>query len=243
MQALVQICCAAVDPDAPILAYIQARQRIDLLVESAGLFWIAAELIVLFLVRAGKRHIETEPLPERFALTRVEKVWAVAWAVGFALLALLVLGRHFLTARIDPADATATLSANLHMHLSTWAGFVTAWVVLEMLIVYHGWRGYRRLRHLLGNAPARAAIPLVTWTLVICVLGLYSWRAVGLDVDTVRQAIREANKADQVYWNALYLYLRVAGIVWIVVEWWAALILFKGYRLLSRAAAMWREAS
>jgi hypothetical protein len=36
-----------------------------------------------------------------------------------------------------------------------WAVLVTAWVVIEVLIVYHGWRGYRCLRRILTQLPRR----------------------------------------------------------------------------------------
>jgi hypothetical protein len=49
-------------------------------------------------------------------------------------------------------------------------------------------------------------------------------------------AIRDAQAADAVYWNALYFYLRMAGVVWIGVEWIAAIMLWHGYRLLAKAA-------
>jgi len=38
---------------------------------------------------------------------------------------------------------------------------------------------------------------------------------------------------DAPYRNAMYLYLRLAGVVWIAVEWTAAFLLWRAYRLLT----------
>ena len=43
------------------------------LFEVFGLFWILAELVILFGVWAGRRRWETSPLPASFALTRGER--------------------------------------------------------------------------------------------------------------------------------------------------------------------------
>lgn len=48
--------------------------------------------------------------------------------------------------------------------------------------------------------------------------------------------IQEVYHQDAVYENALYLYLRIAGIFWITVEWIAAIVLWRAYRLLRNAA-------
>lgn len=45
-------------------------------------------------------------------------------------------------------------------------------------------------------------------------------------------ALAEAETACAQHRNAVYLYLRIAGIVWIVVEWVAAVVLWRTYRLL-----------
>lgn len=228
---------AAGDGSAPVLAYLDARQRLALVVESAGLFWIAAELLILFMVLAGRRHIATEPLPERFALRADEKRRAIIAAVLFALAAAAVLARHFAPSAVDTGHAAAVLSGRAHVHMAIWASFVTIWVLLETLIVYHGWQGYRRLRDLLPDGGARPAMPSVAFLVIPCAVGLSAWPSLAVPPDVVWQAIREVNAADQVYWNALYLYLRLAGVVWIAVEWWAAVILIQGYRVLARAAA------
>ncbi len=236
MYALIHLFFAASDLPAPIVAYLNGRQRMAMLVESAGLFWIGAELAILFLVLAGRRHVDSVPLPTRFVLTVTELRRAICWSVAFTILSAIVLGRYAVSREID----VQTLSDRVHTHLVVWAAFVTTWVLLETLIVYHGWHGYRRLCVLVEGQLRRGktSVAAVVFLLFLLLLGaglLASWQAAAVDMDTLRQAIREANKADQVYWNALYLYLRLAGAVWVAVEWWAAIVLIKGYRMLERA--------
>ena len=43
----------------------------------------------------------------------------------------------------------------------------------------------------------------------------------------------QAVQASQTQNNALLLYLRLAGIFWIILEWTAALVLWRAYRLLA----------
>ncbi|MCX5757855.1 MAG: hypothetical protein NTU83_05000 [Candidatus Hydrogenedentes bacterium] len=241
MYPLIHLFFAASDLPAPIVAYLNMRQRAAMLVESVGLFWIGAELAILFLVLVGRRHVDSVPLPVRFVLTVTELRRAIFWGVAFAILSAIVLGRYAVSQEIDIQG----LSERLHTHLVVWAAFVTTWVLLETSIVYHGWRGYRRLRVLVEGPMWRGKTLSSAILFLLCLLGaglLASWHASAVDTDAFRQAIRDANEADQVYWNALYLYLRLAGAVWIAVEWWAAIVLVKGYRLLERATALRRGA-
>ncbi|MBI4558317.1 MAG: hypothetical protein HY706_12115 [Candidatus Hydrogenedentes bacterium] len=48
-------------------------------------------------------------------------------------------------------------------------------------------------------------------------------------------AVPAALYGESLLQNAVYLYLRLAGIAWIVVEWTAAIILWRAYRMLKRA--------
>jgi hypothetical protein len=48
-------------------------------------------------------------------------------------------------------------------------------------------------------------------------------------------ALAAAREAGAVYRNALYLYLRLAGVAWITVEWVAAFLVWRVYGL-ARAA-------
>ncbi len=52
----------------------------------------------------------------------------------------------------------------------------------------------------------------------------------------IHALIQEVYRQDTVYQNALYLYLRIAGIVWITVEWIAAIVLWRAFHFLRNAA-------
>ena len=78
----------------------------------------------------------------------------------------------------------------------------------------------------------------IRWLIVCLLCALCAptgWCVVSdVAVDTVTlSAIDQAYTEDAVYRNAVYLWLRVAGVVWIVVEWVAAVILWRTYRLLA----------
>ncbi len=155
----------AASPGIDAVTRAQAYHRWQQLVEGAGIFWIAAEVGILHLVLAARRFVETSPLTEGFRFTRRERRRAWVWAFGLALLTALTFGRHWFIPRLDAVLArldvaqTADLGARVaalytfraHVHMGVWAVFVTGWVLLEILIVFHGWRAYRRLRHVLTH--------------------------------------------------------------------------------------------
>lgn len=49
--------------------------------------------------------------------------------------------------------------------------------------------------------------------------------------DAAVAALEAALAENQSYRNAMYLYLRVAGVAWITVEWVAAIALWRAWRL------------
>jgi hypothetical protein len=57
-----------------------------------------------------------------------------------------------------------------------------------------------------------------------------------MDDEAARRILEQAHAADQPCRNAVYLYLRLAGVVWVVVEWVAAVMVWRTYRLLRAAA-------
>lgn len=219
----------------------------ELLIESAGLFWILAELIILFFVLAGRSHLESVPLLPHFQWTRQLTFQAAAFSLFFLGLLAVVYGRAWVwppayTAVYAPEAAIESVQAAFtdacRRHLMVWAAFVTIWVMLEILIVYHGWRGYRSLRMRLGvevpAPPKNLAFPLLLLLACCCAA-----RAGAVEVpgDTeLLAALRAAYQEDALYRNAMYLYLRLAGVVWIAVEWIAAIVLWRAWRMLSRAA-------
>ena len=138
-----------------MIEYLRSQHHHLLLVEAAGLFWILAELVILYGVAIGRRHLDTEPLPERVTLTARERWLAVCGFLGFALVCVAVFGRHLLLPPayacveipdLPAAQLTELLRSRTDVHLALWAGFVTVWVLLESIIVYQGWRAYRSLR-------------------------------------------------------------------------------------------------
>ncbi|HUW62391.1 MAG TPA: hypothetical protein VMZ06_15405 [Candidatus Bathyarchaeia archaeon] len=201
--------------------------------ESAGLFWIGAELAILFMMIAARRHIQARPLPPRLELQDNEKRRARAWCFAFLVLAAIVLGRHVVNALAPlPQNATALLIGRVRVHLAVWSGFITAWVALELAIVYQGLRGYLALKALLrpvASKPERPAKPSVA---ILCLAAVFLLHASA----PAQMLLAEARIANQVYYNAMYLYLRLAGVVWILAEWVAALILWRAYALVASAA-------
>jgi hypothetical protein len=200
--------------------------------ESAGLFWISAELAILFMMIAARRHVQTRPLPPRLEFQNGEKRRAVAWGLGFFLLAALVLGRHVAYAlETLPHDAAPVLIGRARVHMAVWSGFVTAWVCLEVAIVYQGLRGYLALKSLME--PAAGIIrPGRPGAAILCLAGVFLLHAAA----PAQTLLAEVRIANQVYSNAMYLYLRLAGVVWILAEWAAAMILWRAYALIGPIA-------
>jgi hypothetical protein len=144
-----------------LMDYLQIEHQQRMLIEGAGLFWILAELLILYAVLVGRRCIETRPLPGVLALTSRERHRAMVWALIFVGAASALFVRHFVGVPIHAsieAVAQGTLPLNMlgrtytartHTHMTLWAVFVALWVALECVIVYHGWRAYRALREVL----------------------------------------------------------------------------------------------
>lgn len=200
------------EPPADLVAWAEAARWRHLAIESAGVFWIAAELFILALVCWGREHLATNPRQARLALSPAAR-WRFRGASGITLvLSIIVCRRAFVI--VEPS-AEAILRDE-YAHLALWAMFVTAWVGLEAAIVYQGYRGYRLLGGLL---PRRALL-----------LPLAALMATGARADIA--AIQVALEPWQ---NALYFYLRVAGVFWIALEWVAVVILWRAYALLRAA--------
>jgi len=70
---------------------------------------------------------------------------------------------------------------------------------------------------------------------VVVLLAAVSWPCCAVDQVDAMDAIRQAEADDVLTRNAVYLFLRLAGVVWIAVEWFAALALWRIYRLLRRS--------
>ena len=231
-------------------------------IESAGFFWLAAELVILHLVICAGRFLACRPLPESFRFEGTE--WRRA-GIGVLVLGMAMLvnyGRHFFIPPIhilvDGFDATSTVSADLisqyasrvYTHMSIWAVFVTGWVMLEILIVYFGYKAFLELKKHLktsGSGGRRnfAGFRLrnIVAAIIVIVLMVCFARAFLSAADTVlRENARAVTSAeamiayvDPLLRNALHLYLRVAGVFWVGAEWVAVIIILRTYSLLRSA--------
>lgn len=140
--------------------------RRQILIESAGLFWIGAELGILFAVWVGRRRLQTGPpfVPRLFA---PEKRALAAGAAVFALLSAAILARHWMLEQphaylleglaLDGAQFEQRFLDRTREHLAVWSAFVVAWVALECAIVWQGVRGFLLLRARLLRDPERAS--------------------------------------------------------------------------------------
>jgi len=243
-------------PDAAISEIIQSA-RVEycrvLLTETAGLFWILAEICILFAVRVGRRLLDAEGLSLESIQVRFEKTRAMVWGGLFLLFSAVLFGRHLFDSPLhrqlvqvaaggDGVDLGRALNAHVSLmraHYAVWASFVTLWVILEAGIVYNGWRGYRRLAELLAaRQPPPSQMGVLPFMLVgAAAIGSFiafgAAHASEMGADTLRRMLGEAHAANTVYRNALYLYLRLAGVVWIAVEWLAAFVLWRSFNLIA----------
>jgi len=200
--------------------------------EGVGLFWLGAELAILFFMLAARRHIQSRPLPHSFSLNQNERRRALIWMFCFAGFAAAVLARHVIHALSPPPSDTLPLVVHrARVHMTVWSGFVTGWVALELAIVYQGYRGYTALKKLLAT-PMPAAATAAGRIVMLVFAGVFLLQSAA-HAQTLLAAAREQN---QVYYNAMYLYLRLAGVVWIAAEWVAAALVWRAYVLLRAAA-------
>jgi len=222
------------------LAFLGQWRFYVVLAESAGLFWIFAELAILFGVRMGRSRLEQSPLPRRIALTRGERRRALVQLTLLGVAGAFILGRHYIGPLAfpsvedgEPAAVAARFIQCIHVHQALWAVFTTGWVALECAIVWHGFLGYRMLRRRIHAASGRRAGgggACAMGLILLLLAGVACARAAS--AEPLHDALRAAVAGDGAYWNALYLYLRLAGVVWIAVEWVAALVVWRAWRLL-----------
>jgi len=224
------------------------------LIELAGLFWLAAEGAILAVVLAARRHVQEMPHASRLRIDRADIRRIAGGAAAIGLLLGIVLAHNAIG---NPHSVFQTMSLPLGteeeallqglwlrqaiLHHLMWVTFCTGWVLLEAAIVYHGCRTYGALRRLLGSAPPR--MPGSTPMAGAILLGL----AIGIALTSqTSEALApapgmapawyvSARLQDEPYRNAVMLYLRVAGIAWIFVEWVAAWALIRSYSLLRNA--------
>lgn len=231
--------------------YARAAHVEHVIVESAGLFWLGAELAILYAMLIARRQVFSSPAPSVLALSRKERRRAAGWGVAFGLFCLVVLLRHAvlpaayaLVHQVGNActteDIVRVFTQRNREHLVVWASFVTGWVALESAIVYQGWRIFRTIRERFNTRGGSAKRVAVLGTLLmLAVLNLRAMARADAAAGPghgLLNALQAAHQADAVYRNALYLYLRIAGVMWIGVEWVAAVLLWQGFRMLRGAA-------
>ncbi len=138
--------------------------RLELLIEAVGVFWIVAEVAILYCMTAAVRLFATRPFPAHISLTQAERKRALRWALAMAGLVAAVFGRHIFIAPLPEAfGAIAAAGGNVqalaeqayntrtHIHIALWCSFITAWVLLEIAIVIQGIRAYKHIRGLTLN--------------------------------------------------------------------------------------------
>ncbi len=259
------------------IAGTEAREMRILFIELCGVFWIVAELVILFFVIEARRHLGRSPISAVPLWDRVSTRRALLFML-FALAALgaVVLRPLFWTPlswriQTGPLDVSAAAMLDFHAvlrHLTVWAAFVTVWVILEGAMVYQGYSAYRLFRKLVlaggGGATRNSAGKTVgispdgssggqggQASLVVLLL-LGAFLAAGIvaapvfaaqalnapaakAVDSWEQVVQLSENGLYPYRNALYLYLRIAGVVWIGVEWIAAFVLWRAWRVVDHA--------
>ena len=254
---------------SPIVEALSLASRLwsrDLMVETAGLFWIAAELAILYLVLLARFHVEhypNEPFPKITAKFR-RRAWV--WTAGFLLLSAAVVARFYLYplhdnleaalhAQASPDSVAALYARWAYTHALIWCAFITIWVILEAAIVYQGRQVYLGLRKALTE-PHQGRIPpsedsgitpspgastsflllLAAGAILLIPFGSAAVRGITPVSEEAANAFVHAHQAFAALRNTVGLYLRIAGVVWITVEWIAAYYLWRGYRLVRSAA-------
>jgi len=148
----------------PVIESARVEFQRQLLAESAGVFWVAAEVAILFFMGVAARILEVRPLPQAIGLTGTEV--RRAWRAGALILALaaFVFGRHLVWPPLPTAFETIAASGEdvlarardavlerAHTHAVLWCTLITAWMVLEIAIVIQGIRVLGRLRAIVGE--------------------------------------------------------------------------------------------
>jgi hypothetical protein len=136
-----------------------------LLTESAGIFWLWAEILILYAVCTARRGLRSGDLSGVQHLVPLLS-GRIRWILAMLLIAsMALLARHafFLQwLRTNARDAAASgqdvllpgLARLDQQHILLWSAFVVMWVFLECAIVWQGWRVYCVMRAQLRPDPA-----------------------------------------------------------------------------------------
>lgn len=239
-----------------VLLFIGQQHSRQLTIEFVGVFWLVAEIILLAAVDTARRHLNKSPLTPHLVFDKhvSEKILATLTITVFLYAYMYVHGKNWSVIREGiAANLTPDVIAQMYhrailSHLTIWAVFVTGWVLLEVLIVIEGILVFRRLKQILPKLPfefqpSSSKKPHLIISLFVFIL-LFTSLFIGINtvfadknaIESISNPfIRACAEADiflAPYRNAMYLYLRLAGVVWITVEWVAAILLWRGLRLL-----------
>jgi len=231
-------------------AFLLALERRAFIYECFGVFWIVAEGLILAGVLIARRHLEHRPTAPAAAWDTTATRHVLLLGIVPLFLGIALLLRHFLlpagSALLGGGEGldavAATMVARQREHLLVWSIMVVLWVVLESTIVYHGWRAYRRLVVLLPETPpppgvrlSGVASGLLLFALVAMGPASLAW-ASPVSGTVSQDVIQAAFAAEEPVRSAAYLVIRAAAVAWIVVEWIAAVYLWRGLGRIRRAA-------
>ena len=81
------------------------------------------------------------------------------------------------------------------------------------------------------KTPRRQYITMFAAT-AFALVAIIAWAQTSI-LSSALPAHAKAIQDTEIQTNALLLYLRIAGLIWTILEWIAAILLWKGYRMLS----------
>ncbi|HPO16472.1 MAG TPA: hypothetical protein PLI09_23750 [Candidatus Hydrogenedentes bacterium] len=129
-----------------------------MMIEYMGVFWLVAEVIILFLAVTGRGFLvhlhSVSPSDWKPPIMKI----SFAGLLFFLIVLSMTYARHWFltpvhTIRISSESDIALIKLifrqRYHEHMIVWAVFVTGWVLLEAMIVFQGWRGYVLLRKMI----------------------------------------------------------------------------------------------
>ena len=190
-----------------------------LIIEGAGLFWIGAEIAILFAMCEARCFFNQHALPSHFIFGATQMKRALIWTLPLIVLCLWVIYCHNFGGDL-----------RWQWHILTWCAFVFIWVLLECLIV---WQGCMIFVHLCDRLGVKNMLLSVCVAFVFFALTLSSPLMLAL----MQHVNTHGNDTQQLAENGMYFLLRLAGVFWISVEWIAALVLLRAYFIFKRRVA------
>ncbi len=193
---------------------------IILLEKGVWLFWSAAEVALVLLVRAWLSRLEGGR-----GASRTATVLGVAFLL---LLAALVFGwEDLFWTRLARRWAPAPMIFDWAL----WNFGVTLWVALELVILVYIVRLFGLLR---GEVATPGRLKSLRWGAVALAAGSYAlWLAYVLGLVAV---VRDHGLGEDQIENISRFYIKICGALWILIESACAVYAVRAYRLLARAS-------